>query len=131
MVLISTLFVGLIPRSKNLNKALVTSSTKDGKDHVVQNILSKFPSYDCECVNQGNMCKHQLKVLLVRGVHSGVLVQQLGTKFGSEMNGIAHLDERKNPNTLVESHEEPRLLTNNDSSLVQSLPLVCIMLSGL
>ena len=54
----------------------------------MRNIYSKFPSCDCEWAFQGNMCKHQVKALLLRGHSEGVIAQQLGTRFGSNFDGI-------------------------------------------
>lgn len=73
------------------NKALVRSCTQDGVQYTVRNIYSDFPTCDCHWAEEGNMCKHQLRALMKKGHEPGVLVQQLGSRFGSEFGGIHHL----------------------------------------
>lgn len=90
------------------NQAVVRSLKPDGKEHVVRNIFSNFPSCDCKWAEEGNMCKHQLKALLFRGYDGGVLVQQLGSRFGSLMGGISHLDSTEDYiNTTLERDQDP------------------------
>src|SRR5450759_1068753 len=75
------------------DRAVVQSANTAGKEYVVRNIYFKFCSCDCKWADEGNMCKHQVKALLVRGHEGGEIVQQLGTKFGSQFDGIAPLKE--------------------------------------
>lgn len=88
------------------NQAHVKSAKTPGKEYVVRNIYSNFPSCSCKWAEQGNTCKHQLKALLVRGHDDGVLVQQLGTRFGSSMDGISHLESNDINNDFPEPTED-------------------------
>ena len=99
------------------NCAVVKSTSTAGKEHVVRNIYSNFPSCDCEWADQGNMCKHQIKALLMRGHEGGLIVQQLGTRFGSEMGGMSHLDS--NLNVALVASEPPYPNTNPAIDSVQ------------
>lgn len=64
-----------------------------------------------------NMCKHQIKALLMKGVQGGVLVQQLGTRFGSFMSGISHL---QHSNEIVPQVQQQQ--PNNSHVHSQALP---------
>lgn len=55
-----------------------------------------------EKTNLGNMCKHQIKALFVRGHSGGVLVQQLGTRARTKMSGIYHLHSNINGQQLLQ-----------------------------
>jgi hypothetical protein len=81
------------PDSQDPNRAVVKSLKPDGKEYNVRNIYSNFPTCNCKWADQGNMCKHQLKALLVKGVLGGVLAQQLGSRFGGQGGGIEHLGQ--------------------------------------
>ncbi|CAM6117684.1 unnamed protein product [Calypogeia fissa] len=97
------------------NCAIVQSSEGNGKEYTVRNIYSNFPSRSCEWAEQeGNMCKHQLKALLIKGHQGGVLVQQLGTRFGSQFGGIDHLQDSPDQHTtiLTLSSAEPINVSN-------------------
>lgn len=79
------------PNPLNPNFALCNSKSLLGVQFSVTDVFSKFPSCNCRWAEEGNMCKHQIKALLMKGVSGGVLVQQLGSRFGSSIAGISHL----------------------------------------
>ena len=82
--------VSFVPNSHPL-RAFVTSCQAHDKKYEVYNVGSNFPTCSCPWAEEGNMCKHQLKCLLLKGWDPGFLVQQLGSLDGSEFGGICHL----------------------------------------
>lgn len=64
----------IFPNLNRPQQALFTSLKPNKPQHLIHNIYSTLPSCDCKWANEGNICKHQLKALLVKGHSGGLLV---------------------------------------------------------
>ncbi|KAL3701242.1 hypothetical protein R1sor_019264 [Riccia sorocarpa] len=71
--------------------ATVQNCSDADRVYLVEDIYNNSPSCNCPWGVHGNMCKHQVKALLLVGHSPGLVVQMLGTNFGGQFAGMEQL----------------------------------------
>ncbi|KAL3692757.1 hypothetical protein R1sor_006408 [Riccia sorocarpa] len=67
------------------------SQSKPGGFYIISERDSGVPRCTCSQSSLGNLCKHEVKVLMMDGVSETQIVKSLGRKFGSEVGGLQNL----------------------------------------
>ncbi|BBN19715.1 hypothetical protein MPTK1_8g13000 [Marchantia polymorpha subsp. ruderalis] len=79
--------------------AATVISTKDPSvRYTVYNPDTEWACCDCEWARRGNMCKHQVKLLIMKGVIGGRAVQTYGSRIGAQQGVL---------NCLFLDHDKP------------------------
>jgi hypothetical protein len=81
--------------------AKVISCLDPSKVYEVQNIYSNIAACNSPWEKKGNICKHQVKALLLKELQDGIIAQKLGTNYGSIWGGVSHLDSTQDTESPI------------------------------
>ncbi|KAL3684714.1 hypothetical protein R1sor_002736 [Riccia sorocarpa] len=95
----------------NIRVRVCQSSSKPGVFYTITDWGTPDSRCTCQMASEGNLCKHEVKALLMDGVTETEIVQTMGRKFGSVAGGrnkLPHV-QFSSPSSVMDGDQELQL----------------------